>query len=198
MEYKHLYVNTAVTPRFYSLIKTHKANYPIRPIVSFIDSPTYLVAKFLNRILSPLTFDAPQRLKNSTEAKNVLENVNVPDSHILVSFDVKSLFTSIPIKLALESVEDMIKNNPKLKETTSLNPKSIMNLLNICMEANCFQWNHQIYKQIHGTPMGSPISVVLAEMTMQCIEKRIFENSPVNVQLWKRYVDDVIAIIPKD
>ena len=73
-----------------------------------------------------------------------------------------------------------------------------MNLLNICMEANYFQWNHQIYKQIHGTPMGSPISVVLAEMTMQCIEKRILENSPVNVQLWKWYVDDVIAIIPKD
>ena len=73
-----------------------------------------------------------------------------------------------------------------------------MNLLNICMEANCFQWNHLIYKQIYGTPMGSPISVVLAEMTMQCIEKRIFENSHVNVQLWKRYVDDVIAIIPKD
>ena len=49
--------------------------------------------------------------------------VNIPDSHILVS--VKSLFTSIPIKLALESVEDMIKNNPKLKETTSLNPKAL-------------------------------------------------------------------------
>ena len=122
---KSLYVNTAVTPRFYSMIKTHKANYPIRPIVSVIDSPTYLVAKFLNKILSPLTFDAPQRLKNSTEAKNVLENVNVPDSHILVSFDVKNLITSIPIKLTLESEEDMIKNNPKLKETTSLNPKSI-------------------------------------------------------------------------
>ena len=46
--------------------------------------------------------------------------------------------------------------------------------------------------------MGSPISVVLAQITMHCIEKRIFENSPVNVQLWKRYVDVVIAIIPKD
>ena len=45
--------------------------------------------------------------------------------------------------------------------------------------------------------MGSPISVVLAEMTMQCIEKRIFKNSPVNVQ-HILYVDDVIAIIPKD
>ena len=46
--------------------------------------------------------------------------------------------------------------------------------------------------------MGSPISVVLAVMTMQRIEKRIFEYFPVNVQLWKRNVDGVIAIIPND
>ena len=76
---------------------------------------TSIVSFSFGLFLSPLTFDAPQRSKNSTEAKNVLENVNVPVSHILVLFDVKSLFTSIPIKLTLESVEDMIKNNPKLK-----------------------------------------------------------------------------------
>ena len=46
--------------------------------------------------------------------------------------------------------------------------------------------------------MGSPISVVLAEMTMQCIEKKIFETCPVTIPLWKRYVDDVIALVPSD
>ena len=40
-EYDKLYVNKPVTPRFYATIKTHKENFPIRPIVSFIDSPTY-------------------------------------------------------------------------------------------------------------------------------------------------------------
>ena len=46
-----------------------------------------------------------------------------------------------------------------------------MKLLKVCVEATCFQWNNTIYQQIQGTPMGSPISVVLAEMTMQSIEK---------------------------
>ena len=46
--------------------------------------------------------------------------------------------------------------------------------------------------------MGSPISVVIAEITMQKIEKLILENSPVEIQLWKRYVDDIIAIIPNN
>ena len=40
-EYKMLRSNKLVTPKFYATIKTHKENFPIRPIVSFIDSPTY-------------------------------------------------------------------------------------------------------------------------------------------------------------
>lgn len=40
-QYKILYVNSSITPLFYALIKTHKEGFPIRPIVSFIDSPTY-------------------------------------------------------------------------------------------------------------------------------------------------------------
>ena len=62
-------------------------------------------------------------------------------------------------------------NNPKLRENTSLKIESNMKLLKVSVEANCFQWNNTIYQQIQGTPMGSPISVVLAEMTMQSIEK---------------------------
>ena len=44
--------------------------------------------------------------------------------------------------------------------------------------------------------MGSPISVCIAEFVMQHVEKQIFTNSPVETRLWKRYVDDVFAIIP--
>ena len=47
--------------------------------------------------------------------------------------------------------------------------------------------------------MGSPISVVLAELAMQLVEKQIFENAnEINqILLWKRYIDDVISIVPK-
>lgn len=54
-EYDHLYCSTAQTPRFYALIKTHKENNPIRPIVSFIGSPTYQISKLLSKILTPFT-----------------------------------------------------------------------------------------------------------------------------------------------
>ena len=52
------------------------------------------------------------------------------------------------------------------KEKTSLPKESILDLLNLFKDANIFKWNNQIFKQLHNTPMGSPISVVLAELTM--------------------------------
>jgi hypothetical protein len=64
-QYKQLYCNKIVTPKFYATIKTHKVDNPIRPIVSFIDSPTYKLAKFLSDLLMPCTNIAPQKLKNS-------------------------------------------------------------------------------------------------------------------------------------
>ena len=46
--------------------------------------------------------------------------------------------------------------------------------------------------------MGSPISVAIAEITMQKIEQLIFNNLPCDITVWMRYVDDVYAVIPKD
>ena len=43
-QYQHLYSNSSLIPLFYALIKVHKINYPIRPIVSFIETPTYQIA----------------------------------------------------------------------------------------------------------------------------------------------------------
>ena len=48
------------------------------------------------KILSPLTEDAPQKLKNRAELKELLENVIIPSDHMLVYFDVLSQFINIP------------------------------------------------------------------------------------------------------
>ena len=52
---------------FYATIKIHKPENPIRPIVSFIDTPTYQLAKILSKLLTPLTNFAPQKLKNTND-----------------------------------------------------------------------------------------------------------------------------------
>ena len=45
--------------------------------------------------------------------------------------------------------------------------------------------------------MGSSVCVILAEITMQAIEKKNFNLPPYAIRFWKRYVDDILAVIPK-
>ena len=47
-----------------------------------------------------------------------------------------------------------------------------MDLLNLCLTSTYFQYNGKHYKQLHGTAMGSPVSVVVAEIVMQNIEEQ--------------------------
>ena len=47
-----------------------------------------------------------------------------------------------------------------------------MDLLHLCLTATYFQYNGKRYKQLHGTAMGSPVSVVVAKIVMQNIEEQ--------------------------
>ena len=123
----------------------------------------------------------------------------IPDDQLLVSFDVKSLFTSVPTDIAHQQVREVLMNNQDLlHQHTSLSIEEILELLTLCLNAAVFQWQDQIYQQVHGTPMGSPISVVLAELFMQKLEEDIFLNAPYQPIFWKRYLDDIITVLPRD
>ena len=85
------------------------------------------------------------------------------DDYKLVSFDVKSLFTSIPLQLALDCTETAINNSTiELPLATD----DLMDLLNLCLTSTYFHYDGKHYKQLHGTAMGSPVSVVVAEIVM--------------------------------
>lgn len=193
--YLHLRASTHNIPLFYGLIKIHKPNNPIRPIVSFIDSPTYNLAKFLSKLLMPSTEKSHKKLKNSFETKEFLKAQIIPPDHSLVSFDVKSLFTCLPHSLIMTALEKTVVNDNDIATRTLLRREDIIKLVKICLESTAFQWNSQIFGQKVGTPMGSPISVVLAELTLQYFENEMLESSFIKPVFWKRYVDDVISCV---
>ena len=68
-------------------------------------------------------------------------------------------------------------------------------MVKICIQTNDFQKFNKLYKQVKDVPMGSLISAVIAELTMQCIEKNIINNRNQNVLIWKRYVNDCLVAI---
>ncbi|XP_023707533.1 uncharacterized protein LOC111864490 [Cryptotermes secundus] len=85
-------------PRLYGLPKIHKPDIPLRPIVSIIGSPTYRLAKHLAGLLSTYTGNGPHHISNSMEFVHTLDSLHVDPYDIMVSFDVVSLFTRVPIK----------------------------------------------------------------------------------------------------
>ena len=193
-QYFKLFAKCASLPMFYGLIKTHKNGNPIRPIVAFIGSPTYNVAKFLSNILTPLTENCVQKLKNSYDLKDKIENIQIPSTHSLVSYDVKALFTSIPQDFALNCIyEFMQTNSTALFNATRIKISDLYHLIKICLDATTFSYNKKLYKQVTGTPMGSPVSVVISEIVMQKIEEKIFDKY--DFLFWYRFVDDVLACI---
>jgi len=67
-----------------------------------------------------------------------------------------------------------------------------MDLLNLCLTSTYFLYNGKHYKQLHGTAMGSPVSVVVAEIVMQHVEEGALDTYRQTIPLWLRYVDDTL------
>lgn len=197
-QYNNLFANSAMIPLFYALIKVHKTGYPIRPIVSFIGSPSYNIAKYLSKILTPSTNKSAIKLKNSIDIKQKLQSFTVPATHMLISFDVKALFTSIPQIFALDCLETFLEEHKDIYDRTRLNASEILKLIKLCFDSTLFAYDNLYYRQVTGTPMGSPVSVVIAEIVMQSIEKFIIPQIQGFTLFWYRYVDDVLACVKKE
>ena len=63
--YAQLRSSAGRTPLMYGLPKVHKQDVPLRPIVSFVSSPTYQLSKFLASILAPLVGRTSSYVRNS-------------------------------------------------------------------------------------------------------------------------------------
>jgi len=93
----------SVLPKAYGLPKIHKENTLYRIIVSSVNTSLYPIDKYLNKIISDNIPSSELQVKNSYELVDTLSNKFIPESHLLCSFDVVSLFTNIPLDLAIDS-----------------------------------------------------------------------------------------------
>ena len=70
------------------------------------------MSKYSTNVLKPLTDESRQKLQSTENFIDAIKKIQIPDDQKLVSFDVKSLFTSIPLQLALDCTENAIKVIP--------------------------------------------------------------------------------------
>ena len=97
---------------FYGRAKLHKPSTPLRPVVATCGTSTYALAKSLAAVLKPLVGYSGRILRSTSDLIDVMKTVTVNDDELLVSYDVKSLFTSIPVKESIEVCEERLRQDP--------------------------------------------------------------------------------------
>ena len=84
-----------------------------------------------------------------------------------------------------------------LSNTHNLNicEGDLIELLTIATKDQRFQFNGDLYEQIDGVAMGSPLGPLMANTSMCSIEEKLaHENKLPN--FYRRYVDDTFALVP--
>ena len=132
----------------------HKPNAPLRSIVSCCGSITYNAARYLATVLSPLVGNTIHSVKNSKELVDKLKGLVVPPGQKLVSYDVKTLFTSVPVDQALNVIERKLRQDLTLPDRSELNVDQLIQLLEYCLTTTYFVYKGEFYQQVHGAAMG--------------------------------------------
>ena len=123
-------------------------------------------------------------VSSSSEFVSFLKSITIPVKYELVSFDVVLLFTNVPIDLALSVVEKRL-DDVDVSDRTPLPKEALVSLLRLCLSSTTFYYNGTVYQQIFGTAMGSPVSVVVANIVMEHIEDLALSTSLVPTIFWQ-------------
>ena len=100
----------------------------------------------------------------------------IGNEEVVISYDVPSLLTSVPIDESAEMIHRMLDEDTTLEDRTVLSPDRIAEMLKVCLKFTYFSYQSEIYQQKEGIAMGSPFSAVITNLYRPC--------------LWGRYMDD--------
>ena len=131
----------------------------------------------------------------------------------LVSFDVQSLFTNVPVDEVISMILNRLFPSDKLGRKTyfyeGFKYLDFKKALEWCIKDNTFIFNGKFYVQIDGVAMGSPLAPILADIFMNIIlesnidqrnrreDMVIFRDKLSDrefvAKYFTRYVDDIFA-----
>ena len=170
----------------------NKLNNPARPVVSRIGTPEYKLAKFLDTVIKPSIPDK-YMLSSTNNFIEKLKQVKVQSHQILVSFDVVSLFTTVPLEETTQITANHLfdKDNPN---TPPIEKHAFIKLMNLATQG-IFLCNGELFKQIDGVAMGSPLGPTLANFFLGNLENKLLnKTNGFYPKIYLRCVDHIFAI----
>ena len=127
-------------PTFYLLPKIHKKGNPGRPIVNGIGSVTEKISAYVDTFLRKYNPRIPSCIKDTTHFLNILQHQKIQNTDLLVTLDVKSLYTNIPHTEGIAAITRMIEETG----LDTLQRMFICNLAHQGLTKNYFILNGQI------------------------------------------------------
>ena len=157
-------------------VKIHKANSPLRQIISQINTPTYHLTKSLNELITPY-LPTKYSVKFTHELIQILQTQK-PNTKIATSLDVESLLTNVLVKETIDIIINNIYNIPSFP-ILKINPNILHKLLLICTSKVPF-YNHNgdryIYIKIYSISMGSVLGLTFSNFYVSNLENKIFND----------------------
>lgn len=177
----------------YGLPKTHKEKLSMRPILSATGTYNYALAKWLDEKLKPLSVNR-YTISDTFAFAEEIQNLKVDENDILVSYDVTSLFTNVPLKETIEMIAEKAFVNNWFNETHKLNitQPDLIQLLEAATKNQLFQFDGKLYEQTDGVAMGSPLGPLMANAFLCSIEEKLEHDNKLP-EFYRRYVDDTLA-----
>jgi hypothetical protein len=180
-------------PSIKGLIKIHKQDQPIRPVVNWRNAPAYQLSKrFTNKInlLTPLPHSL--NLKNTHDLIRELSDTTTLPQHTMASLNITNLYANIPVTETRTILTEMLQDNLVDPQTKS----EILIWHNVITKQNYFTHNNNTVTQQNGLAMGAPSSGLMAEMFLQQPEHRhlahlTHKHHIINYCL---YVDDIFIL----
>ena len=113
----------------------------------------------------------------------------------MASLDVTNLFTQIPLVETIQICTDQLFQTPDTK-VAGLSRTDFKHLLELAVKENHFIFNKQLYDQMDGVAMGSPLGPTLANSFLCFHEAKWLANCPAEFKpiLYRRYVDDTFVL----
>ena len=137
--------------------------------------------------------DSEYNVRDAVQFRNKINNSAIADDERLISFDVVSLFPSIPVDFAISTIMSKWK---EIQKYTTMEKDLFRTILKFCIKDNgYFRYKDKIYTQCRGLPMGSPASPVVADIVMEELLSECIGGMTIRPRILTKYVDDLFGII---
>ena len=164
----------------YGLPKVHKAGCLSRPVMSAIGTCNYSLAKFLVPILQPHTSNQYTVHSSFSFVKEIIGYTPSANT-VMVSFDVASLFTNIPLDDTVHiSLDGLFMEADTINLSNCSFNRSQFKKLGFAVKGNHFIFNSKLCRQQDGVAISSQLEPSFANIFMCALEQNFLSNCPLD------------------